>query len=235
MQLDGVKVLSFSGIDGAGKSTQVEALRAHLQELGYRCTLFTFWGDVVAFPRFRERLSLKAFKGDKGIGSPENPIIRRDKNVTSWYVVAIRLVLYLADATRLCMVLARSLEKEADFVIFDRYIFDALANLPLQRRPIRLYVRFLLRFVPKPDIAILLDADPEAAVRRKPEYPLEFVRRNREAYLRLARLAGMNTVPPMSAEQATAVIRSAVAASCLHSNKASLTLSSAAPAEPWHG
>jgi hypothetical protein len=36
----------------------------------------------------------------------------------------------------------------------------------------------------------LIDADPIAAHARKPEYPLEFVRRNRQAYITLAELAG---------------------------------------------
>jgi hypothetical protein len=40
----------------------------------------------------------------------------------------------------------------------------------------------------------VIDADPVAAQVRKPEYPLEFVRRNRESYLCLAELSGRMTV-----------------------------------------
>jgi pantothenate kinase-related protein Tda10 len=72
------KVISFSGIDGAGKSTQIQSLQAHLMNLGFQSTLYTFWDNVVVFPGLRERVSLKAFKGDKGIGSPDKPITRRD-------------------------------------------------------------------------------------------------------------------------------------------------------------
>ncbi|PYQ42965.1 MAG: thymidylate kinase [Acidobacteria bacterium] len=187
-----------------------------MRESGLQVPLFTFWDDVVALARSREHARLKAFKGDKGVGSPDNPIMRRDKNVRSWYLTAFRLLLYLFDAVSLCSVVARSADSGVDFIVFDRYIYDELANLPLQNRMIRFYVRLLLMFIPKPDLAFLLDADPEAATLRKPEYPLEFVRHNREAYLRLSRLVSMTVVPPLPVAEATEFIRNAVAQDSLN-------------------
>jgi thymidylate kinase len=207
MKLHKFKLLSFSGIDGAGKSTQIEALLQHLRERGHRVELNTFWDDVVAFSKYREHLSLRVFKGEKGIGSPDRPIARRDKNVTSWYVVLLRLFLYILDALRLSRRVSRQAAKDVDFVVFDRYIYDEMANLPIQHWPSRLYIRLLLGIVPKPDLAFLLDADPEGAVSRKPEYPLEFVRRNRNAYLTIANIAGMTVLPPSSISETTETIR----------------------------
>jgi thymidylate kinase len=201
------RLLSFSGIDGAGKSTQIAALLQHLQEQGHRFQLYTFWDDVASFSNYREHLSLRVFKGEKGVGSPDRPIARRDKNVTSWYVVLLRLFLYIFDALRLSAVVSSHVAKDdVEFVVFDRYIYDELANLP-QHWPARLYVRLLLRIVPRPDSAFLLDADPEKAVLRKPEYPLEFVRRNRHSYLNIANMAGMTVLEPASISETTEVIR----------------------------
>lgn len=214
MAISSVKLVSFSGIDGAGKSTQIDAFCNHLRESGIQYSLFTFWDDVVVLSKWRERASLHAFKGDKGVGSPEKPITRRDKNVRSWYLSAVRLMFYLLDTLSLCSVIARSAESGVDFIVFDRYIYDELANLPLQHSFIRFYVRALLMFIPKPDVALLLDADPEAATLRKPEYPLEFVRQNRDTYMRLGRLVGMTVVPPLPIQQATEVIRDAVSETC---------------------
>jgi len=194
-------LVTFSGIDGAGKSTQIDAFQTYLRSLGLRVATRSFWDHAVALARLREFLSQRLFNGDKGIGSPGRPIIRRDKNVQAWYVTAARLIFYFLDALRLRSRLAKVSAKRCDYVIFDRYIFDELANLPLHRWPIRLYARVILAFSPRPEVAYLLDADPEAARARKPEYPLNFLHHNRNAYLELSQLIGhMKVIEPLSAE-----------------------------------
>lgn len=215
MRPDRPTIVSFSGIDGAGKSTQISALIDHLQKSGLNVRVCTFWDDIVAFSRFREFISIKAFKGEKGVGTPEKPVKRRDKNVTSWYVTVARLFLYALDALSLSLSLAKLSRSGADFIVFDRYIYDELANLPLEQAPIKLFVRGLLHLSPRPDVAYLLDADPEAARLRKPEYPLEFVRKNRNAYLALSEIAGMRVIGSLSAAEAAAQIMNAIRRSCV--------------------
>lgn len=233
MRLDNVKVVSFSGIDGAGKSTQIEALQCHLRQLGLRSTVYTFWDNVVVFPRLREHMSFKAFKGDKGVGSPSEPIRRRDKNVTSWYVTAIRLFLYLLDAYSLRVAVSGSYDAGVDFIIFDRYIYDELANLPLNHQPVLLYVRLLLGLIPKPDVAYVVDADPEAAHIRKPEYPLEFVRKNRDSYITLSRLVGeMTILAPLSVEETAARIQESISQACLRPEVETVDVQLPCPAGP---
>jgi hypothetical protein len=103
-------------------------------------------------------------------------------------------------------------------VIFDRYLYDELANLPLQRKAVRMYATALLKLAPGPDHPYLLDADPGEARVRKPEYPLEFLRRNRANYLALARLAGNLTIlEPLPAAELKDRIWQAVALDLLGS------------------
>ncbi|HLY98983.1 MAG TPA: thymidylate kinase [Candidatus Angelobacter sp.] len=197
-------VISFSGLDGAGKSTQIENLRQSLASAGFRTKLLTFWDDVVVGVKFREGFVHKVYKSERGIGAPGKPVARRDKNVRAWYLTVARSILYLLDAIHLRRILSRGNNSSADVVIVDRYIYDELVNLNLARWPARAFVRLVRSLVPTPDIAFLLDADPEAAYARKPEYPVDFMRLCRASYFELARLLGtMVVVPPLDIAQAS--------------------------------
>jgi thymidylate kinase len=197
-----ITLVSFSGIDGAGKSTQIEALRARMEEVGLCVLVITFWDDVARLKRIRETTGHIVFKGDKGVGTPAEPIVRRDKNVRSWWMTCVRLGLYFLDAVSLRSVVKKALCSRADFVIFDRYIYDELANLALDTAAARLYVALLLKLVPKPHLIYLLDADPVQAFERKPEYPLAFLFTSRASYLALSKLAGgLTVIPPMPARE----------------------------------
>jgi thymidylate kinase len=219
------RVVSFSGIDGAGKSTQILALIDHLRSRGLSVSLYTFWDDVVVLAKFREFTSHKAFGGDKGIGSPEKPIERRDKNVRSWYTSIARMCFYLFDAVSLRFKFLRVTRGPSDFVIFDRYIYDELANFSIESSFMRLYVKSILKLSPSPDIAFLVDADPEAAFQRKPEYPLEFVRKNRDQYHRLSMfIPVMKVVGPGPMEEIKSQILSQTSRLCSESSSSSATL-----------
>lgn len=193
--------VSFSGIDGAGKSTQIEALRSAAEQAGMRVHQIRFWDDVAQLTSLREASGHKLFKGDKGIGSPERPINRRDKNVRSWPMSCVRLFMYTLDALAARRSFRRALHSDADMVIFDRYVYDELANLDLGNPFMRFYAKAIMLIVPRPDVAYFLDADPVQARARKPEYPLEFIHINRQSYLQLSRvLRGITVIPPMSLE-----------------------------------
>jgi thymidylate kinase len=193
-------LISFSGIDGAGKSTQIESLRARLSQAGVRVSLVTFWNDVARLTRVREVSGHTLFQGDSGVGTPARPVNRQDKNVQSWYMTPVRFCLYFVDAISLRRVIAKTLASDADVVIFDRYLYDELANLSLRDTLTRAYVRLLLMLVPHPEISYLLDADPVQARARKPEYPLDFLHSSRASYLALSKLAGMTIIAPQPVE-----------------------------------
>ena len=196
MGLNSPILISFSGMDGAGKSTQIENLTTVARQQGLKPKVLTFWDDVVVFQKYREGFVQKVFKSESGIGAPGKPVNRRDKNVRGWHMNAIRHGLYACDACHLPVVISRAARDGADVIIMDRYIHDELANLPLNRSITQQYIRSIARFVPQPDIAFVLDAEPELAYARKPEYPLEFLHKVRAAYLDLANLLGTITVVP---------------------------------------
>lgn len=204
-------LISFSGMDGAGKSTQIEYLRRYLEERGRRVKMLVFWDNVVVGTRYREGFVHKVYGSEQGIGSPERPVERRDKNVRKWYLNLARHGLYALDAMHLVQVVRAARRSDADVIVMDRYIYDELANLPLANPTSRGFISMIAELVPRPDVAYILDADPEAARARKPEYPVDFLRVCRSAYLGLARQLQLTVIPPLPLEEAQGEVERAIA------------------------
>ncbi len=189
-------LISFSGLDGAGKTTQITNLREFISRHGLQHELITFWDDVVVGTRYREGVVHKVYGSEQGIGAPGKPVNRNDKNVRRWYLTIARHLLYLLDAIHLRFVVGRAEMNDNNVIIMDRYIYDELANLPVGNPISNLFIRMVRFIAPIPDIAYLLDADPEAARARKPEYPIEFMHNCRRSYFKLSRLLQTFTIIP---------------------------------------
>lgn len=198
-------LITFSGIDGAGKSTQIQKLCEYLtcEEIPVR--QLAFWDNVAVFRNARSVFSRRVLQSDGAIGSPDRPAARRDKNLQNWPLFLGRSVLHLLDVVNLRRVVKRERRRNC-VLVFDRYIYDQLAALPLDRPWARSFARLLLRLAPKPDVSYLLDAIPEFARERKPEYPLEFMRTYRSSYLELRTIAGLALIHASDAEDVHHVI-----------------------------
>jgi thymidylate kinase len=188
------QIVTFSGIDGAGKTTQIESASSYLQRRGYRVARVAFWDDVAVFPALRTDISARVIRKtpEHGLSAP----LRNDKNVRVWYLTLVRAVFYLLDILRLQWVVRRLRKKPVDYIIFDRYVYDLLVQIGPPNWWTRLYHDILLTLAPTPRIAFLLDASPDEAFRRKPEYPLAFMYEYRRAFLALVALVPQLTVIP---------------------------------------
>lgn len=191
------RIVTFSGIDGAGKSTQIESVSAQLTQLGYRVVRVAFWDDVAVLPKFRAGMSLRVLR--KTRGREQSVPLRSDKNVRAWYLTLIRSIFYLLDSLRLHRVVRRLQGEDWDFLIFDRYIYDQVVQVRARHALARGYIRLLIALAPTPDFKFVLDASPDEAFSRKPEYPLSFMHEYRRAFLGLRDFVpGLSIIPPAS-------------------------------------
>jgi len=183
-------LISFSGIDGAGKTTQIEYLSAGLKQRGLHVLRLSFWDDVAIWSKMRAGVGDRALDSSHTGGTGETSFSpRNNKHIRKWYLSAARAGFYMLDVTRLHTLLTSEQVSNSDVVIFDRYVYDQIANIHSPSFATRSYSKILLKQTPVPDLAFVLDASPDAAFARKPEYPLEFVHRNRRAFLQLKELA----------------------------------------------
>ena len=199
------QIVTFSGIDGAGKTTQIECISAHLIHQGYRVARVSFWDDIAFMSKLRAGVSLAVLQKKQTL-SRHLPL-RNDKNVRTWYLTLVRAVFYLLDALRLRRVVSQLRIGNDDFVIFDRYLYDQLAQIHSRRWLARSYIRLLVGLAPQPEFAFILDALPDEAFSRKPEYPLDFMNSYRRAFLGLSEfIPRLVVIDPSSVENVRQVI-----------------------------
>jgi thymidylate kinase len=193
------RIVSFSGIDGAGKTTQIEAACAQLLQMGYRVDRVTFWDDVAVCPKLRAGVSFRLLR--KPDTSKQGKELRNDKNVRIWYLTLVRACFYVLDSLRLRRMVHKLRARDSDFIIFDRYIYDQAVQIHPRHWFARAYIRLLLALAPKPEFGFILDASPDHAFQRKPEYPLAFMHEYRRAFLELRRFSPELKVIPCGSIQ----------------------------------
>jgi dTMP kinase len=143
--------VTFEGLDGSGKTTQVELLRQHLSENGR---------EVVAT---RE-------PGGTELGERVRNLLLQGGDVSPWAEAALFAA---ARAELVAEVIAPALERGAD-VICDRYLDSSLAYQGIARglgvdQVLALNVNAIRGILP--DRTFLLVLDPDEAARRQGEAP----------------------------------------------------------------
>jgi len=198
-------LISFSGLDGAGKTTQIHLLREFLSERGFDVEPLEMNKNVSASNFLRTRIkplfSKKAREQERRTRErerrptrertkpPEDDLswlppgqYRYDKNRKETSRVFLRQATYVIDLLTLCLVRFYWEGLRRKLVVMDRYIYDSLANL-YDTNPIAVtFMNLFVKISPAPTIAFFMDADPEVAFARKPEYPRDYYTERATAY-----------------------------------------------------
>jgi thymidylate kinase len=195
-------LITFSGLDGAGKSTLIEWLRATLESENRPVTVFHMNDHVGVHAYLRQLRDLvtgngrrpepMAANGWEDLGSGQGStrgaglrrLVRRLRYRVVWNKTLRRLV-YPVDLL-LFLIYRLYVEKLSKRVlIMDRYFYDTLVDVSTERT--RLWTRVLERMTPTPTVPVLLDITPEESYSRKAEYSVEYLRRRHVGYNKVFR------------------------------------------------
>ncbi|MEE2635697.1 MAG: dTMP kinase [Acidobacteriota bacterium] len=169
-------LIAIEGLDQSGKATQAQRLRDRLREEGRRARLVTFpdYGTTIG-----EEIA-RALQGEREYGAD------------------VMQLLYIANRHERLPDLVRWLEGGL-IVVCDRYIASSVAYGEAQNLDSD-WLTQTQRFLPAPDVTVLLDIAPDVALHRKAtgrdryERDLALLERVRRSYLRQAQEGGWLTV-----------------------------------------
>jgi dTMP kinase len=140
-----MKIITFEGIEGVGKSTQIQLLNNYLNEKGYKTEILREPGSTTTGEQIREIL----------LNTPID--------------LSSESELLLMFAARAQLIKEKLLDSDKDIVLFDRF-YDASVAYQGYGRGLSLEAIFNLIELtncPIPNITFLLDIDVEEGFRRK--------------------------------------------------------------------
>jgi dTMP kinase len=188
-------LIAFEGLDQSGKQTQAERVRDRVIALGRACRL-------LSFPDY-----------DTAIGTEISHALHGGRD----YAADVMQLLYVANRYEKRDAMREALDA-GTILVCDRYLASSIAYGEAQGLDAG-WLRNIQKYLPQPDLTILLDIAPETAVRRKAadrdryERDLALLSRVRESYRRQAaqdgwlRLDGERPRDAVSADVLTAVER----------------------------
>ena len=159
--------LSFSGLDGAGKSTQIGLLVDWFEKHGKRVNCL--WARGGYTPGFELLKRLLRILLGKGLPAPGNSISRKKKLAQSW-VAKLWLTIAILDLIFFWGVYLRLQRMKGYVIICDRYLDDTRLDFQQNFPHVKFENMFLWnlmnRLVPEPDMSILLWVSVKKSVER---------------------------------------------------------------------
>ena len=172
-------LITFEGIDGCGKSTQIELLRRKLEDEGYETVLMREPGGTTIGESIRN--------------------ILLDK-VNTLMTTETELLLFEAARAQIVREFIRPMVSSGKIVLCDRFIDSSVAYQGYGRNLGREVVDKLNKFAigeTVPDITFIFDIEPSAAIARMEsrgrerdrldEEGIQFMSKVREGYLEIAK------------------------------------------------
>ena len=186
------QLIVFSGIDGAGKSTQIKLLMQYFKKMGKKPVYL--WSRPGYSPLFNVLKSFLRLILGKRL-PPPGASEQREKMISKYWIRNIWVSIALFDLALVYGIYVRFLMLSGRTIVADRYLYDSWVDFKLNFPELNISGRLLWKFVQwiacKPDRSFLLlipvKESLKRAIEKKEPFPdTEYSLRKRlDFYLRL--------------------------------------------------
>jgi thymidylate kinase len=188
-----MKLITISGLDGSGKSTQVEMLKNYLESQGKKVFYFHAIEQGVAkkIVDFRNKYCLLCRLSGKCKTSNQKKSVTK----ANWLAIQLRKIFLKIDLCRFKK-LIKKLEKQSyDYLVSDRYFYDSIVNIEYLSAKRDLVPNWGLSPL-KPNLSIYLQLSPDSIMQRDriPDQGIEYLKRKKELYEKKIGLWNMKVV-----------------------------------------
>jgi thymidylate kinase len=189
-------LITFSGLDGAGKTTLIQCVTMALEKENKTVAVFHMDHHVGLYACLRLIRDLFASdnrthekvsrKHDPGLASPAEKTtgVRTTISHIRYLILwnkPLRQCVYLVDLFIFLLYRLYIEKLKSQILIMDRYFYDRLVDV-LSARSNSDFIRFLAYLAPTPSLPILLDISPEEAYARKGEFSVDYLKRRHDSY-----------------------------------------------------
>lgn len=180
-----MKIITISGLDGSGKSTQSKLLKEYLEHRGakvfyFHAISFSLPNKIIKLIKDTCHISSQPQKNDTGNQKQKEAKIKKEtkpqKSVSrsSWLGILLRKIILPVDLWRFELLRNKLRSRGYDYILSDRYFYDTVVNieyLKIQNAKCQVPSYIPNVKIPKPDTAIYLQTDPKIIMKRNKKAP----------------------------------------------------------------